>query len=70
MLPFAGKALTEGGAAARVLKGAATGAGFGLAGGMNEGQDNSGILLSTILGAGVGGAIPAVGAAARGSTST
>lgn len=68
-LPFAGKLLGAGSTAAKVGKGALTGAGFGTAGGLESGQSNSGVLLSAMLGAGVGAAIPAIGAMSKALTS-
>lgn len=64
-LPGMGKLLTSGSLAARAGKGAATGAGFGMAGGLESGQDNLGVLMSGIVGAGIGGAIPVAGAAIK-----
>lgn len=61
-LPFAGKALNAGGIGARVAKGATVGAGFGASGGLESGQDNSGVLLSAMIGGTLGGAIPLAGA--------
>lgn len=66
-LPFAGKALNAGGVGMRVAKGASVGMGFGAAGGLESGQDNSGVLLSAMIGGTLGGAIPLVGTAIKGA---
>lgn len=49
---------------AKVLKNTAVGAGYGLAGGLNDNKDLGGIAKSTGLGAGIGAAIPGIGALA------
>jgi len=67
-LPFAGKALNSGGLGARIAKGTGVGAGFGFSGGLESGQDNSGVVLSTLLGGAIGFAIPAVGSAVKNLT--
>jgi len=66
-LPGAGKLLSAGGTVARIGKGAAIGTGLGAAGGLESGQDNSGVLLSAMLGGVVGGAIPLAGAMIKGT---